>query len=56
MYVSVLLDLVSSSECKNYSYINFTLHHIVYDVAECTGGCQNGGTCIMPEVCSCTPG
>ena len=22
----------------------------------CTGGCQNGGTCILPEVCTCAPG
>ena len=25
-------------------------------IAECTGGCQNGGTCILPELCGCAPG
>ena len=24
--------------------------------AICTGGCKNGGTCILPETCSCVPG
>ena len=23
-------------------------------LAQCTGGCQNGGTCMLPEVCTCT--
>ena len=25
-------------------------------LAQCTGGCQNGGTCTSPGVCTCTPG
>ena len=25
-------------------------------VAQCTGGCQNGGTCTSPDVCTCAPG
>ena len=25
-------------------------------VAECAGGCQNGGTCTLPDVCTCAPG
>ena len=28
---------------------------LVY-IANCTGGCQNEGTCILPEVCTCAPG
>ena len=25
-------------------------------IAQCAGGCQNGGTCISPGVCECAPG
>ena len=25
-------------------------------IVNCTDGCQNGGTCILPEVCTCAPG
>lgn len=26
------------------------------NTAACTSGCQNGGTCSLPEVCTCIPG
>ena len=25
-------------------------------IAQCTGGCQNGGNCTFPDVCTCAPG
>ena len=32
------------------------VHVVTFYLAECSGGCQNGGTCSLPEVCTCAPG
>jgi len=29
---------------------------LFYFIAQCTNGCQNGGTCILPDTCTCAPG
>ena len=29
---------------------------LIVHKAECTGGCQNGGTCSSPDVCMYAPG
>ena len=34
----------------------YKLLHIFVAIAQCSGGCQNGGTCTSPGVCICAPG
>ena len=33
-----------------------TIYNAILHTAQCTGGCQNGGTCTSPDVCTCAPG
>ena len=32
------------------------VYNVILHIAQCTGGCQNGGTCSSPDVCTCAPG
>ena len=36
--------------------VNYDHYTTLYYVAECAGGCQNGGICTLPDVCTCATG
>ena len=55
-YVAIASYITPSIAYDLPSYrIYFCVSLVVY-IANCTNGCHNGGTCILPEVCTCTPG
>ena len=32
------------------------MYILIIPIADCEGGCLNGGTCILPNICNCTSG